>query len=297
MVRRTPRRAIVGYWLAIVFAGAVSGCRGVDVNQILEQLSDARQLAANLLVQFTKSADAANRAVMADTDAASVAFAQEAERASASLQQDINALTPLLQGLGYTVETGLLNEFLGRYAKYRELDRRILDLAVENTNVKGQRLSFGGGQDAADAFRDSLEALTAAAPADRWRVEALTAKAIATVREIQVLQAPHIADADDAVMARLETRMAGSETAARAALAALAPLVAPSSRPRLAAATTSLDRFMSLNAEIIALSRRNTNVRSLALSLDQKRTLTAECEESLHKLRDALEKRSAKHTR
>jgi len=297
MLRRTPRRTIAVYGLGIALAGAIGGCGGVDVNTLLEQLSEARQIAGDMLVQFTKSADAANRAVMADTDNASVAFAQEAERASAALQQDINALKPLLQGLGYTAETGLLNDFLGRYAKYRELDRRILDLAVENTNLKGQRLSFGAGQDAADAFRDSLEAVTAAAPADRWRVEALAAKAIATVREIQVLQAPHIADADDAVMARLEARMAGSETAARTALAALAPLVAPSSRPRLGTATMALDKFMSLNAEIIALSRRNTNVRSVALSLDQKRTLTAACEESLHALRDALAKRSARRTR
>ena len=48
---------------------------------------------------------------------------------------------------------------------------------------------------------------------------------------------------------------------------------------------------MELNAQIIALSRRNTNVRSLALSLDQKRTIIAGCEESLHALRDALARR------
>ena len=38
----------------------------------------AQKLSADLLVQFTKAADAANRAVMADTDEASVAFAGEA---------------------------------------------------------------------------------------------------------------------------------------------------------------------------------------------------------------------------
>ena len=97
-------------------------------------------------------------------------------------------------------------------------------------------------------------------------MKALEANALASVREIQALQAPHIADPDDTAMARLEQRMTGSEAAARRALAALAPLVQPASRSRLAAATQALDRFMALNAQIISLSRRNTNVRSLALS-------------------------------
>jgi hypothetical protein len=41
---------------------------------------------------------------------------------------------------------------------------------------------------------------------------------------------------------------------------------------------------------IIALSRRNTNVRSLALSLDEKRKLTGPCEETLRALQAALSK-------
>jgi hypothetical protein len=119
-------------------------------------------------------------------------------------------------------------------------------------------------------------------------VRGLAAAAVTTVREIQVLQAPHIADADDAVMTRMEKRMATSEAAARAALKTLSGLISASSRPRLAAAAAALDRFMELNAQVIALSRRNTNVRSLALSLDQKRPLIAACEQSLHTLRDSL---------
>ena len=178
------------------------------------------------------------------------------------------------------------------------MDRRILDLAVENTNLKAQRLSFGPAQEAADSFRDALEAVTPSIPAqDMWRAKALVATAVSTVREIQVLQAPHIADADEAVMTRMESHMAKSETAARSALETLATLVPPAARPRLAAAATALDRFMALNAEIIGLSRRNTNVRSLALSLDQKRTLTAACEGSLRELQNALAKRGFTGTR
>jgi hypothetical protein len=265
---------------------------GCDVNGALERLSEARQLAADLLVQFTKAADAANRAVMADTDDASVAFAREAEQATQTVQRDTAVLGPILQGLGYSNETSLLHQFVSRFAEYRELDRRILDLAVENTNLKAQRLSFGPAQEAADAFRDALDAVVPSVPAkDTWRVEALVARAVTTVREIQVLQAPHIADADEAVMTRMEKRMATSEATARSALETLTGLVPPASRHKLSAAAAALDRFMGLNAQIITLSRRNTNVRSLALSLDQKRTIAAACEDSLRALRDALAKR------
>lgn len=269
-----------------------SGCG--NVNRALEELSDARHLSADLLVQFTRAADAANRSVMADTDAASVDFAREAEQAKQAVRKDVDTLRPLLQRLKFTPEEDLLKQFTDRYAQYDALDKTILELAVENTNLKAQRMSFGPAQAAADAFRDALQGAAPAAPKDEWRVKALVAGAISSVREIQVLQAPHIADPDDSAMSRLEQRMSASEADARSALASLTTLVQPASRARLTAATSALDQFMALNAQITGLSRRNTNVRSLALSLNQKRPLTTACDASLHALQDALAKRGYK---
>lgn len=284
------RIAVVVVIMAIVAAGAAaSGCR--DVNAALTQQSEARDLSADLLVQFTKAADAANRAVMADTDERSLSFAREAEQATAQVQRDIDRMGPILEGLNYTEERRLLQEFITRFAAYRELDRQILAMAVENSNLKAQRLSFGPAQEAADTIEESLGAIAPATAANRWRMEALAMTVAARVREIQALQAPHIADADEAVMTALDARMATSERAARAALDALTPLVQSSSRARLTTAATALDQFMAAHAQIVVLSRHNTNVRSLALSLDQKRKLVAPCEESLHALRDALAKR------
>jgi hypothetical protein len=288
-------RAGASWITLIVFSlGTMAGC---DVNAALQQVSQAQHLSADLLVQFTKAADAANRAVMADTDEASIAFAREAGQAKEKVQMDIDALKPLLERLKFSEEERLLQEFVSRFAEYSELDRRILDLAVENTNLKAQRLSFGPAQEAADSFRDSLTRVVPRAPADKWRVEALVATAVATVREIQVLQAPHIADADEAVMTRMEKRMSTSEAGARTALKTLSSLVEPKSQPRIAAATAALGRFMTLNQQIISLSRRNTNVRSLALSLNQKGKVIPLCENVLHALRDALSKRGSAGTR
>ena len=283
--------------IAIALAGAAAGCIKAP-ETVLERLSDARRLAADLLVDFTRAGDAANRAVMADTDEASVGNAREAEQATQAVVTHTNALGPILAGLGYSDETRLLEEFGSRFAQYRALDRSILGLAVENTNLKAQRLSFGLAQNAADAFTSSLEAVAPLPKAkDTWQVEALIGTAVSKVREIQVLQAPHIAEADEAAMTRMEKRMATSEAAARRALEKLASLAPRESRPQIIAATAALDRFIGLNAQIVALSRRNSNVRSLALSLGRKRTLTAACEDSLRALRDALAKRGFVATR
>ena len=203
--------------------GAAIGC---DVNSVLERQSEARRIAADLLVQFTKAADAANRSVMADTDESSVVFAGEAEQAKEAIQKDAAALAPILQSLDYAEEARLLEEFGSRFTEYRELDRTILELAVENTNLKAQRLSFGPAQEAADEFRDALDAGGAPdAARDAWHVKALVATAVAAVREIQVLHAPHIADADDAVMTRMEKSMEASEASARGAAHRSPPLV------------------------------------------------------------------------
>jgi hypothetical protein len=79
-------------------------------------------------------------------------------------------------------------------------------------------------------------------------------------------------------MTRLENRMQESAKAARAAIEEL----------RAPDAGAALDRFLSLNTEIVTLSRRNSNVRSLALSLGRKRMIIAECEADLRALEKAL---------
>jgi hypothetical protein len=68
----------------------------------------------------------------------------------------------------------------------------------------------------------------------------------------------------------MDKSMATWEAAARNALKTLSTLVETKSQPRTASATEALDRFMVVNQQIISLSGRNTNVRSLALSIEPK---------------------------
>ena len=291
--RLVTRPALFVVTAAILMAGCYKGAESV-----LQRMNEAQRLATELQLQFTRATDATNLAVMADTDEASTEFAGQATERSQAVEKDAAALRLLLVGLMYSDELRLLDEFDKRFAEYRKLDRTILELSVENTNLKAQRLSFGPAQEAADSFHGSLEAIVdGVRTEDAWQIRAHAWRALAAVRDMQALQARHIAEPADDAMTKLEGKMAAAEDLARNTLSALAPLLSPDAGAQMRPAQASLDSFLNLNREIIALSRRNSNVRSLSLTLGEKRRLTAQCEETLRALDEALAKRGFVATR
>ena len=297
-----PTRALTCHLirLSITVVAMASGvwCQRGPSPSTLAELATAKKIAVDLQVTFTKATGDSDRAVMADTDTASITWAHEAERATAAIEAASSALGPHLKTLGYAEETRLLDEFSKHFVAYRKLDREVLQLAVENTNLKAQGLAFGPIRETADGFRESVSAIVQAVPA-RARCQAgeLAAEATLAVRQIQVLQAPHIAEATDPKMERMETDMASLQAAARAALAKLEGAVTPKTRPAFESATSALSRFEALSGQLVALSRRNSNVRSLALVLGPKPALVAACDKSLSALVEALEKEGPSATR
>jgi hypothetical protein len=207
-------------------------------------------------------------------------------------------LQPILTSLGYTDELRYLQAFDQAFGEYRTLDDEILPLAVENSNLKAQRLSFGPAREVSNEFRRSLDAaLQTAAPQNPCCADALASKATAALLDIQVLYAPHIAEAEDAAMTRMEEQMAASEAAVQKNLDELKRVLGAKAGGHLATATAAFDRFKETHREIIRLSRRNSDVRSLALSLGRKRMVTATADDQLRALEEALAKRGFTATR
>ena len=75
---------------------------------------------------------------------------------------------------------------------------------------------------------------------------------------------------DDAVMNRLEERIGRAQSSAQKNLSALATAARTESKPAVWDATTALNRFLTVHTEIVKLSRRNSNVRALALALGRR---------------------------
>jgi hypothetical protein len=235
---------------------------------------------------------------MADADEAAANAARESEDAATEVERDLKELRPLLESLGYADELRFLGTFEERFAEYRKLDEEILPLAVENSNLKAQRLSFGPAREAAAEFRQSLDAaIRAAASANVCCADALAARAVVALLEIQVLHAPHIAEAEDAAMTRMEAQMAAAAGTVRKALDDLKGLIGATASAQLTAAIAAFDRFEETNREILTLSRRNSEVRSLALALGRKRTVTAIADDQLRGLEEALAKHAFTATR
>lgn len=273
--------------LALV-ALAVAGCNR-SLTVALTQQIEAQNLIADMRVQLHRSAEAVQRAVMADTAEMSADFAHEAQEAMAALEMDRQSLEPILAKIGSLEALKLAEQSGDDFRKLQELDRTLLALAVAKSNMKAQRLSFGPAREAADALRDHLKrAANTAPPRNALRAQLLAARVQLAVREMHALHAQHIAEADDAVMAKLEERMADSASAAVASLAELSQVLGPAAAGELRAAREQLERFTQAQRELVALSRENSDARARAVVFGDARTLTAACDTALIALQGEL---------
>ncbi len=243
------------------------------------------QLVQQLGAALHTAAQRERQAVMAETDESSELFARQARNATdtaGGLLRELKGLprlTPEEAALIARIETG--------FAEYRTVDQEVLDLAVQNTNLKAFALSFGQAAIALDEMESALRPLLngsndkAARQAQRALAEAL---------HIQSLHAPHIMEKMAPRMDALEKDMAAADKAVRFALAALGK--------DTTGALAAYENFWKLTGEIVALSRQNSNVRSLALSLERKTKVLAACDEALRLLKAVVwEQMAPKATR
>src|SRR5580692_11195634 len=86
--------------VALALSLEALGCRNAPA-PAFTQLAEARHLADELRVQLSKASNASDRAVMADTDEESAAFARQAEQAAGAIESGSATLSARLQSLGY----------------------------------------------------------------------------------------------------------------------------------------------------------------------------------------------------
>jgi hypothetical protein len=90
-------------------------------------------------------------------------------------------------------------------------------------------------------------------------------------------------------MDQIETDMKNHDAQVTNALHNLEVQMDESSKSLLHTAWASYKDFQKINAEIVDLSRQNSDIRSFALSLGQKRKTTAQCQDVLAALQETVQ--------
>lgn len=285
--------AFVLVWVGVQYRG------NIHLANVLNIRTKKSEVLSKMRAELLRSVEAEKNAVMADADEASLAFAHESRQAAQFMDRGRQELGLLMEKDYSERETGLLREFDRCAANLQELDRVILDLAVKNTNIKAMKLSFGPGRAALRRFEEALADLhhTKASSREDNRIEEGACKALVAALKIHDLHAPHIASPSDEEMDRFEAELAHDAGEIRTSLSQLKSLVPEEKQAALKEAESAYEELAKVTNEVLDLSRQNTNIKSFELSLGKKRKLTAQCDEILISLQEALRGKEFKATR
>jgi hypothetical protein len=271
----------------------------MSANSPYQTTLEKKRLLAQMRIDLLKSVEMEKNAVMALTDQESLDFANQSRTASATVEQNLHLLRALVDTAPSQGEHKLLAEFTTCWTEFGKLDQVILELAVENTNLKAAALSREKGSEAMREFERALEHLLSlfAGTQNESRAAGLAARALIAGLKLYNLHSAHIAEATDAEMDQIETQMQGEENTVADALAALNDLAGADRPDAVAQAKTAFAEFIAVTAAMIELSRQNSNVKSLELSFGKKRTIAAQCGTVLSALQETVHNKTYKATK
>jgi len=254
----------------------------------IESKARRGSLVERMRYSLAAASEAEKSAVLALTDGDSQAFADQVRAATAEVEHLRKTLDNSLAASASQKEAGLLARFSECFTAYQRIDHDLLALAAKNTNIKAFALAFGPAAQASKETDSALARFLANHATSPQKVLLRAAGAQSAVLRIETFLAPHIAEKSDEEMDRLEALMAKDDREMRAALDWLAAQPNLRADPDLATARASYARFSDIRTQILALSRENTNVRSLAISLDQKRNTMLTCQDALYALQQEI---------
>lgn len=278
----------------------VGGSEGLRVEELLATQVRKGQVVAQMRIDLLTAVEAEKNVLLAGTVQAAGDFADKARKASDAVEKGRVELEAISRRDDIAPQADLLAQFSKAWAEFRTIDAVLLELAVQKTNEQAARLSATRGLDLLLSFQKALETAMLRGPQGIAGSQILPVqcfKAYAGAATVLGLQAPHIAEATDANMDALEARIAAAAAQTRAALDAAQAATSGSAKAELEQARAVFDEFMAVNAQVITLSRINSDVKSLALSMERKRMVAASCLDTLGALQDSVNERLSKARR
>jgi len=276
--------------LSMVFLGVFHFYQKQNTSEQLAFKASRIDLVRQMQSTLSSASEAEKSAVLAITDRESQTFADQARAATAEIEKLRRELGELLKTGGTQGEKELLNQFSEYFAEFQRVDHELLLLSVRNTNIKAYDLAFGPASSALNEMNTALSRLIASnagLPEEKQFMSLAYSAQISGLR-LHTLIPPHIAEEHDQKMDSLEDLMFKEDKKLRENLDNLAALLKLNHNNDLTTAVSSYTRFTKIKTQILALSRENTNVKSLSISLNQKRKVMLLCQDTLNGLQQAI---------
>lgn len=285
--------------LLLAFIGFRYKNTSPDLESLVSRIVKEEEILSRMRINLSKSADIEKSAVMAETDELSAALADQSQQTADAVERDRIELGRIILPSDEEKEKKLFNEFGSCWEDLRKIDKTLLQIAVENTNIKASTLSFTQGGKAMERFEKSLTDIIGDGSdgAHATRITRLACDALTAGLKAYNLHAPHIAASNDAVMDRIETEIGQSNKVVEESLKKLENLVSGKDMGSLREALSAYADFEKITAQVITLSRQNTNIKSFELSLGRKRKATIQCDEILAALQQVVHSRTFEATR
>jgi methyl-accepting chemotaxis protein len=243
-------------------------------------------------------------ALLAGNDAKAKADSARAAAANEQVNRLRRDLESLVDRRGGPEQKQILADFARRNAARQTAQEQVLAYSVQNTAIKAKELRTGRMTDNLTTFRNGLDAVAraadteladAATAANPARQASLQKKArLAMSAETQILDVHRLAGLHDAATA--EDEMTGIEGKLQAVtkefdatLAQLDAALEPKDRATITGANSALAAYRQNLAELIRLSRANTNFKAEDLSSNTVRPIAAECDALLERLLTELD--------
>lgn len=256
-------------------------------------------LLATMQIHLLEAIENEKNAVLAITDQESENFAARARLASESMESSRKEIEAVINLEKRPQEAEMMNEFNACWTKFRTLDETILHLATQNTNLKAQKLSATQCAFEMGNFEQSLNRLIHQQTIKKQCNQTTTLSYVALTAGLKtfVLHKPHIEEAEDEKMDKIELSIKSYDETARQALASLHQIADLKNNDDLKNAEAAYNRFMNLTTEVLRLSRLNTNIKSAELSLGKKSLISSQCKTILSNLQETVQKQQFNATR
>lgn len=292
---------IFGVALLTVLLYALAGREsGLRVEELLATQVNKGQVVAQMRIDLLTAVEAEKNVLLAGAVLEAAAFADQARRASEAVELGRTELESISRRDGIQQQAELLDDFNKAWGEFQNIDAELLGLAVQKTNEQAARLSTTQGLNLLLSFQKSLESAMGRGGQGATQANPLPVlcfKAYAGAATVLGLQAPHIVEAADSSMDAIEVRIAAAAAQVRSALDAALAASPGEARADLEQARRIFEEFMAVNAQVIVLSRINSDVKSLTLSMERKRMAAAACLDTLGALQASINDRLGKARR